>query len=269
MSRAYKVYHPSDIFKEKRSQALKDVGDPSKKATGITSSDPAANEGPERPQTKVGGMVFDALGYMNESMEVVKQVKRHLSELQELIRVCIDMNLADKDRKIPNRKFQAVKRQISELARSATVQGDLLFSGRFRDKPKTLPIGENKDEVISLRIDPIHVEGLGLDRAKTDNLPATKKALEYLTKGVMIIDELTKLFQSKIDSLEAKLERIAQASEMERKSKQSNVIKASSGSLAKDSNEERQRLLNELRLRQEKAAEYYDRILALLVNVEG
>jgi len=264
MNKRFEQYHPSEIFRQRRltlagpgTNAVPEVSTEGENDEASESVTEIVMGGFMKPTTPIGQTVYDSLEYLYLAKAVMDKIKVHMTEIQGLVKICVDPTLADKDRKSPNRKLQAVKRELAEVARNGAVKGDFLFSGKFRDKPKLLKIGESREEEMAIRVEPLHLEGLYLDRAKTDNLPAAKKSIEYLAKAHLIFDDVYAAFKSRIDTLEAKLERIQKAAEMETGPKAGKSFKKNGDYKMED-----------LKKRQQAAAEDQGRDLALLLDMK-
>ena len=127
------TYHPSLVyFARKKDHEVKELA-----ILAVKSEDAAKKDGKDVKQDRgdrppgVAGILFDALGYLDNALAVLLELHAKYDELVALNEEALNPKLADKDRKPISKKFTKVKLDFDRISKLSSIGGDALFSGKF------------------------------------------------------------------------------------------------------------------------------------------
>lgn len=240
-----KNYHPSEILREKRKQ--KRLAAEAQKSIG-TSPDASAKIEEETPE-KV--MMNKALEYLGEMSEGIDNILSRVNGLFSIAEKCSRASTPDEERKEAVKMFAQKRVELDQYSMSKTVQGDLLFSGKFEMKGKLIKAEEAKE--IEFKIKALDGKGLGINKSRVDTVAISAKTLAEIEQSKNIVQSIKSQVDNAINDIAKKLQSLAIEQKMDNTSSARGL-----GSSA---------LLNDLRRRQENLADRTGQTFGLLLNL--
>lgn len=224
-------YSPAVIFKNKREhkKRLSDLVKP-----------------PKEEKKKKEGPLYDTLRYLEKLGDLVSKLDTLVSDMKAIVK-----NLdTGADSRMLNKQFEAKKKELDQIALKSEINGDLILSGKFSQKPKTLPLGDGLPDV-EFKIEGCGLKSLAIVEIRIDSLAFAKKASAALARVKDHFDSIQRIVGSKIEVVNARIASI----EISQTADVATVVKSHAN--------------RELKDLQERAARTQGRTYALLINIKA
>lgn len=223
-------YNPAVIFKQKREH--------SKRVNELAK--------PAKQEKKKEGPLYDSRRYLEKLSDLVGKLDEILREMKAIIK-----NLdTGADSRMLNKQFEAKKKEIEQIAMKSEINGDLPLSGKYSQKPKTLPLGDGAAD-IEFKIEGCGLKSLGITEIRIDALANAKKASSELARVKDHFDQIQRIVGSKIEVINARFASI----EVAQNTDNTAIVKSGAN--------------RELRDLQERTARAEGRTYALLINIKA
>lgn len=263
------AYHPHMLLKSLRIKRESDRAKAEEAAKAApppdAPSDSAASAEQVKPKREgLAGILDDAESYLQAAEGLYKKMYDKYVELQNLHKEALNVKIDDRDRKKLHEQFIVKRKELDALAKEGSVKGDTLFSGKFDAKPRTIQIGEAKEEAISIRFDAHHAQGLQLDRVRIDSMVGARKGMAQIDFAGKKLDDVKNSIRSKLNTVEYKLRQIQEQEDSEKATTKSNVQQVGEEGFLNKSY-----YLFQLKEEQQIVAQAKGRDLGLLVNIMG
>lgn len=241
MLRAIQLYHPSYIFREKREKSL----DVSSSDTISDIKEESAEVHENQPKE-----LLAARDYLEKVVEATDAFNQKITELGGITHKAGRSTTTDIERKALIKEFNHKRSDLDKMAQQTSIDGDLLFSGKFESKDKVIKISDDLE--FSFKMKAFDSNTLGLQRARIDSPAVAKKTLEEIDTAKEFINASKKHIHTALTEVEKRLKPRSSGSS-------SSKVKFSYENPA----------YVDLKIRQEDIAEATGRTHGLLVNMKG